>query len=708
MSKKQSLIYLLITMLIVSSFVSCVKEKPIDAKPPIANIVTVIDTINGHERIDNYFWLRNRGDSSVISYLKAENEYTEAMMASTKKLQTKLYDEMVARIKETDLSVPVKDGDYYYYSRTEESKQYNIYCRKQGSLEAEEEVILDLNQLAEGKDYMALSVYEVSPNHQMLAYSLDTAGNENYTLYFKNLTNGEILAESIPNTGNAAWSTDNKTVFYSFEDETHRPFKLYRHTIFTSPKKDDLIYHEKDKAFFLWVNLTKSEKYILMHLGSQVTTEVHYLNAGKPKDELRILQPRQQDMEYDVAHHGDWFYINTNDNAKNFKLVKTPTNKPGKDNWREVIAPSDTITITGIDVFKDYMIVFERVNGLKQIMIRDLNSNKDHYVEFPEPVYTIYGGSNPDFGSNILRFSYMSLITPRSVYDYNMQTEERELKKQTEVLGGYDPEQYQSERVFATADDGTKIPISLVYKKGLKKNSKNPLYLYGYGAYGMSMDPYFSSRRLSLLDRGFIYAIAHIRGGSEMGRQWYEDGKYLNKKNTFTDFIACGDYLVAENYTDHDKMTISGASAGGLLIGAVVNIRPDLAKVAIADVPFVDVMNTMLDETIPLTVVEYEEWGNPNLPEYYDYMNSYSPYDNVEIKEYPNMLITAGLNDPRVQYWEPAKWTAKLRASKTDNNLLLLKTNMGAGHGGASGRYDYLKEIALEYAFILKCLDMAE
>ena len=708
MFNKSSLIFLLIMMLIVTSFVSCVKEKPIDAKPPIAKIETVIDTVNGHERIDNYFWLRNRGDSSVLTYLNAENEYTETMMASTNKLQTKLYDEMVARIKETDLSVPVKDGDYYYYSRTEEGMQYNIYCRKQGSLKAEEEVVLDLNQLAEGKDYMALSTYEVSPNHQMLAYSLDTAGNENYTLYFKNLTNGEILAESIPNTGNATWSTDNKTVFYSVEDETHRPYKLYRHTIFTSPDKDGFIYHEKDQAYFLWVSLTKSEKYILMHLGSQVTTEIHYLDAGKPKDKLRVLQPRQQDMEYDVAHHGDWFYIITNDKAKNFKLVKTPTNKPGKENWQEVIASSDTITITGVDVFKNNLVVFERVNGLKQIMIRDLTSNNDHYVEFPEPVYTVHSGDNPDFSSNILRFSYMSLITPRSVYDYNMKTKERELKKQTEILGGFDSKRYESERVFATADDGTRIPISLVYKKGLKKNGKNPLYLYGYGAYGMSMEPYFSSRRLSLLDRGFIHAIAHIRGGSEMGRQWYEDGKYLKKMNTFTDFIACGDYLVAEKYTSHDKMTISGASAGGLLIGAVVNIRPDLAEVAIADVPFVDVMNTMLDETIPLTVVEYEEWGNPNIPEYYDYMNSYSPYDNVEAKEYPNMLITAGLNDPRVQYWEPAKWTAKLRTTKTDNNLLLLKTNMGAGHGGASGRYDYLKEIALEYAFILKCLDMAD
>ncbi len=708
MLKKQSLIYLLIAMLIVSSFVSCVREKPVDAKPPVATIETVIDTVNGHERTDDYFWLRNRGDSNVIAYLEAENNYTDAIMASTNKLQTKLYDEMVARIKETDLSVPVKNGDYFYYSRTEEGKQYDIYCRKQGSLDAEEEIILDLNQMAEGKEYLALSSYEVSPNHQMLAYSLDTAGNENYTLYFKNLTNGEILSESIPKTGNAAWSTDNKTIFYSVEDDTHRPYKLYRHTLNSTTDNDELIYHEKDLAYFLWVSLSKSEKYIFMYLGSQVTTEIHYLDAGKPKDNLKIIQPRQQDMEYDVAHHGDWFYITTNDNAKNFKLVKTPVSKPGKDNWQEVIAHSDTATITGIDIFKDFLIVFERVNGLKQIMIRDLKTNSDHYVEYPEPVYTVYGGNNPDFNSDVLRFTYMSLVTPRSVFDYNMQTKERELKKQTEVLGGYDPELYESERIFATSHDGVQIPISLVYKKGLKKDGTNPLYLYGYGAYGYSSEPYFSSRRLSLLDRGFIHAIAHIRGGSEMGRHWYEDGKYLKKKNTFTDFIDCGGYLVRENYTSHDKMTISGGSAGGLLIGAVVNMRPDLAEVAIADVPFVDVMNTMLDETIPLTVIEYEEWGNPNLPEYYDYMLSYSPYDNVEAKEYPNMLITAGLNDPRVQYWEPAKWTAKLRATKTDNNLLFLKTNMGAGHGGASGRYDYLKEIALEYAFILKCLGMAD
>ncbi|MFH2050701.1 MAG: S9 family peptidase [bacterium] len=695
-------------MLLVSSFVSCVKEKQINAKPPVAAIETKIDTVLGHERNDNYFWLRNRGDSSVLAYLEAENEYTDAVMASTKKLQIKLYEEMVARIKETDLSVPVKDGEFFYYSRTEEGKQYDIYCRKHGSLEAQEEILLDLNQLAEGKDYMDLSTYEVSPNHQMLAYSLDTAGNENYTLFFKNLTNGEILSESIPNTGNAAWSTDNKTIFYTVEDDTHRPYQLFRHTIFNSTDKDDLVYQEDDQAFFLWVNLSKSEKYIFVHLGSQVTSEVRYLDAAKPKSDLRVIQPRQQDVEYDVDHHSDWFYITTNYNAKNFKLMKTPVTKPGMDNWIEVIPAADTAMITGIEMFNNFMVVYERVNGLQQILVRDLSSSSDHYVDFPEPVYTVNGGDNPDFNSDILRFSYMSLVTPRSVYDYNMKTNERELKKQTEVLGGYDPELYQSERVFAKADDGALIPISLVYKKGIKKNGKNPLYLYGYGAYGISMDPYFSSRRLSLLDRGFIYAIAHIRGGGEMGRQWYEDGKYLNKKNTFTDFIACGDYLVSEKYTSHDKMAISGASAGGLLIGAVVNIRPDLANVAIADVPFVDVINTMRDESIPLTVVEYEEWGNPNLPEYYDYMNSYCPYDNVEAKEYPNMLITAGLNDPRVQYWEPAKWTAKLRATKTDNNMLLLKTNMGAGHGGASGRYDYLKEIALEYAFILKCLGMTD
>jgi len=708
MLKKSSLIYLLITMLLVSSFVSCVKEKQIDAKAPVATIETKIDTVLGHVRDDNYFWLRNRGDSSVLAYLNAENAYTDAVLASTKKLQTKLYDEMVSRIKETDLSVPVKDGDYFYYSRTEEGKQYDIYCRKHGSLEAQEEILLDLNQMAEGKDYMDLSTFEVSPNHQMLAYSLDTTGNENYTLFFKNLTNGEILSESISNIGNAAWSTDNKTIFYTVEDDTHRPFQLFSHTIFNSTDKDDLVYQEDDQAFFLWVNLTKSENYIFVHLGSQVTSEVHYLDAARPKSDLRVIQPRQQDVEYDVDHHGDWFYITTNNNAKNFKLMKTPVTKPGIDNWIEVIPAADTAMITGIEMFNNFMVVYERVNGLQQILVRDLIRSSDHYVDFPEPVYTVNGGDNPDFNSDILRFSYMSLVTPRSVFDYNMKTNERELKKQTEVLGGYDPELYQSERIFAKTDDGVLIPISLVYKKGIKKNGKNPLYLYGYGAYGISMDPYFSSRRLSLLDRGFIYAIAHIRGGGEMGRQWYEDGKYLNKKNTFTDFIACGDYLVSEKYTSHDKMAISGASAGGLLIGAVVNIRPDLADVAIADVPFVDVMNTMLDESIPLTIVEYEEWGNPNLPEYYDYMNSYCPYDNVEAKEYPNMLITAGLNDPRVQYWEPAKWTAKLRATKTDNNLLLLKTNMGAGHGGASGRYDYLKEIALEYAFILKCLGMAD
>ncbi len=674
--------------------------------PPVAKIEPKVDTIFGDVLIDNYHWLRNRGSKEVLDYLKAENEYTQAMMAGTEKLQKTLYEEMVGRIKETDLSVPVKEDDYYYYYRTEEGKQYRIYCRKKGSLEAPEEVLLDLNKLAEGKEFLSLGVYDVSPDHQLLAYSIDTTGNEKYTLYIKNLKTQEILPEKISNTSDIAWANDNRTIFYSVEDAAHRPYRLYRHKLRTEPAQDPLIYEEKDDAYFLSIGKTKDKRFLILSLGSMVTSEAHVLDADNPTGTFRVIHPRQHEMEYSVEHHGNKFLIVTNLNAKNFRLVEAPEDNPGVANWKEVIPYSYSIKIDDIDVFKDYLVVYERVNGLKSILVHDFRTGTQRYIQFDEPVYAVYGGQNPDYNSEWLRFTYMSLITPRSVYDYNMATHERILKKQTEVLGGYDPNQYTSERIFATARDGVKVPVSLVYRKGITRNGKNPLFLYGYGAYGVSMDPYFSSSRISLLDRGFIYAIAHIRGGGEMGRQWYEDGKLLKKKNTFTDFIDCGDYLVKQKYTSHDKMVISGGSAGGLLIGAVLNMRPDLAAVAIADVPFVDLINTMMDPSLPLTVIEYEEWGNPHKKKYYEYMRSYSPYDNVGHHMYPNLLVEAGLNDARVQYWEPAKWVAKLRANKTDNNLLLLKTNMGAGHGGASGRYDYLKEIAFEYAFVLHCLGM--
>ncbi|MEW5993565.1 MAG: S9 family peptidase [Candidatus Zixiibacteriota bacterium] len=685
--------------LLVSLYTGCgTKQLP---EPPTAGVAAKVDTIYGEVRVDNYYWLRERDNPEVIGYLEAENAYTEAVMEHTEKLQSKLFEEMKGRIKETDLSVPYCLDEYFYYSRTEEGKQYKIYCRKQGSLDAEEEILLDANELAAGLDYFHLGSYKPGPNHQLLAYSVDTNGSETYAVYVKDLESGELFPDVIDSTsGNIEWANDSKTLFYTTLDEAKRPFKLYRHEL-GSKTEDPLIHHEKDDAFFLWVGKTRSRQYLLMSLGSMTTTEVHFLNADNPKGKFKVIHPRQHEMEYYADHHGDRFFIRTNDKAKNFKLVEAPVGNPGKKNWKTVIAHRDSVKLDDFDLFQDHLVIYERENGLRNMRVRNLHSGNEHYVMFPEPVYTFWPQDNHEFDTTVVRFSYMSLVTPKSVFDYDMVTKERELKKQTEVLGGYDPNEYQSERLFAVAGDGTRIPISIVYRKGMVKNGANPLVLYGYGAYGASMDPYFSSNRVSLLDRGFIYALAHIRGGGEMGEHWYDQGKMLNKKNTFTDFIACAEYLIAEKYTSPEHLIISGGSAGGLLMGAVTNMRPDLFKGVIADVPFVDVINTMLDPSIPLTVIEYEEWGNPNVEEYYDYIRSYSPYDNVEAKGYPNILITAGLNDPRVQYWEPAKWTAKLRATKTDTNRLLLKTNMGAGHGGASGRYDYLKEIAFEYAFIL-------
>jgi len=686
---------------------SCTRSAP--PSPPVAAKSPHADTLHGDVRIDNYYWLRERSNPDVIAYLEAENEYTTAVMKHTEPLQQKLYDELLGRIKETDLSVPVKIDDYYYYKRTEEGKQYPIHVRKSGSLDAPEEIILDENALAAGFEYFSIDAFETSPDHQLLAYAADTSGSEQYTIYVKNLATGEMYADQIPHTyANIAWANDNRTIFYSTLDHAKRPDKLYRHTLGGDPQNDKLIYHEKDEAFWLYIHRTKSKAYLLLELASETTSEVHYLPADRPNGEFKVIHPRQDKLEYSVDHHDNRFLIVTNDNAQNFKLVAAPVTDPARKNWTEIIPHRAAVKIDRIDVFADFMAVYERENGLRQISVHDLVGMKTHRVEFPEEVYTFYTEDNPDFNSQLLRFTYTSMITPKSVYDYNMKTHERELKKQEEVLGGYDPTEYHTERIFATAADSTRIPISLVYRKGLVKNGANPLLLYGYGSYGSSSEPRFASSALSYLDRGFVYARAHVRGGGEMGRYWYEEGKLLHKKNTFTDFIACAEHLIAEGYTASDRLAIGGGSAGGLLIGAVVNMRPDLFKAAVADVPFVDVINTMADPTIPLTVIEYDEWGNPADEEYYRYMLSYSPYDNVAAQSYPNLLITAGLNDPRVQYWEPAKWTAKLRALKTGNNLLILKTNMGAGHMGASGRYNYLKEYAFEIAFVLDRLGITE
>ncbi len=682
-------------------------EKGTIENPPVAKMIPKDVSIHEDRRIDNYFWLRERNNPEVLDYLRSENAYTETVMKHTEDLQTKLYEEMKGRIKETDLTVPVKIDDYYYYSRTEEGKQYSISCRKHKSLDANEEILLDQNELAEGYDYFQLGAFQISPNHQLLAYSVDTTGSEQYTLCVKDLSTDSLLPDKISNTYySVEWANDNQTLFYNILDEAKRPYKVFRHTLGTDPGEDVLVYHEEDERFFLDIKKSKSKKYLFFVLESQVTSEVRYLDANNPTGRFEVIHPREHEHEYSVYHQGDRFLILTNDQAKNFRLMEAPITGPSRDNWKEFIPHREEVKLEYLDVFRDYLVVYERVNGLKKIRVMDLTKVTDYHLDFDEPVYVIYGGFNPDFNSTKLRFTYMSMITPRTVYDYDMVKKTKELKKQKEVLGGYDSSLYQTERIYATASDGKKVPMSILYNKRMEKNGKNPVYLYGYGAYGSTMDPYFSSNRFSLINRGFVFVIAHIRGGGYLGRSWYEDGKLLRKKNSFSDFISCAEHLIAEKYASPEHLVISGGSAGGLLIGAVVNMRPELFKAVVADVPFVDVVNTMLDPTIPLTVIEFEEWGNPADNAYYDYMKTYSPYDNVEAKDYPHLLITAGLNDPRVQYWEPTKWTAKLRAKKTDSNILLLKTNMGAGHGGPSGRYDYLKEIAFEYAFILDVLGM--
>ncbi|BAY43596.1 oligopeptidase B [Scytonema sp. HK-05] len=675
--------------------------------PPIAEKQPQVLELHGEQRVDNYFWMREQNNPKVIAYLEAENAYTNAMMQHTEALQTKLYEEMLSRIKETDLSVPYRKDDYYYYSRTEEGKAYPIFCRKKGSLDAPEQVLLDQNELAKEHEFLSLGVLQVSPNHQILAYSIDTSGAEEYTLFFLDLRTFELYPESISETNySLAWGNDNQTVFYTKIDEANRPFQLFRHTLGNSVDEDALIYQEPDDAYHLYVGKTRSQAYILMSVGSTITSEVYYLDANNPIGSFQLIHPRHTGVLYDVDHHSDDFYIVTNEEAINFKLMKTSVASPAKENWQTVIPHREDVLLSGVSLFANHMVIYERKGGLPIGRVQNLSTGEEHNITFPEPTYNFYESSNPEFNTTILRFNYTSFITPQSVFDYDMETNERELKKETEVLGGYDRTQYKSEWLMATAKDGTQIPISIVYKQGIKKDGKNPLYLTGYGSYGASYPASFSSNRLALLDRGIVFAVAHIRGGEEMGRKWYEDGKFLKKKNTFTDFIACAEYLIGEKWTSSDRLAISGGSAGGLLMGAVMNMRPDLFKVVVADVPFVDVVTTILDTSLPLSAMEWEEWGNPNDKVYYDYMKSYSPYDNVEAKDYPDTLIVAGLNDSRVKYWEPAKWTAKLRELKTDNNILLLKTNMGAGHGGASGRYESLKELAFEYAFVLDRLGL--
>jgi oligopeptidase B len=627
-------------------------------------------------------------------------------MAPTKSLQEGLYREILGRIQETDLSVPVKRDDYFYYTRTEEGKAYSIQCRKHGSLEAPEEVLLDANALAEGEKYFRLGNFAVSPDHRLLAYSTDLEGDETYTIYVKNLAAGELLPDRIANTYyTLEWANDNRTFFYTVLDETKRPYRAFRHEL--GAASDTLVYQEDDGRFSLGLVKTRSRRFLFIELSSPLTSEVRYLEAANPGGEFRVMLPRRQDVEYDATHHGEYFYIRTNDAAKNFRLIRTKVGDPSSENWHEVIPARAEVTIEGVDSFEDHLAIYERERGLERICIRDGSGAFSHYIDFPEPVYTVGATGNAEYKTNLLRFNYTSLVTPMSVFDYNVRTRERELKKQYEVRGGYDSSQYQSERIFAKASDGVEVPISLVYRRGLERNGASPLLLYGYGAYGHSIDPRFSSDRLSLLDRGVAFAIAHIRGGAEMGEEWHDNGKLLQKKNTFTDFIACAEHLISAHYTSSNHLAIMGGSAGGLLMGAVLNLHPELFHAAIAKVPFVDTLNTMLDPTLPLTISEYEEWGNPEEKQYYDCIRSYSPYDNVASRKYPTMLVTAGLNDPRVSYWEPAKWVAKLRAQKKDSNVLLLKTDMGSGHFGPSGRYEGIREVAFDYAFLLMAMNLA-
>ncbi|WP_238325443.1 S9 family peptidase [Lunatimonas lonarensis] len=673
--------------------------------PPVAPKRVKQLEAHGHIRVDEYYWMNDRDNPEVIDYLNAENHYLKSVMEPTEALQEQLFQEMKGRIKEDDESVPYYKNGYYYFNRYEKDKEYPIYCRKKEHLNAREEVMLDVNELAGDAAYFQVGSLGVSQDQRLLCYSFDAVGRRIYNLAIKNLVDGSMLPDEIEAvTGNFCWANDNRTLFYAKQDpETLRSYRIYRHALGTPQEADELLYEETDDTFTCHVRKSKSQQFLFIVSQSTVSTEYRVLPADSPSEDWRLIQPRERDLEYEVEHAEDHFYVLTNAfGAKNFQVMRAPVATCGKEFWQEFIPHREHVLLEGMEVFKNHLVLEERFYGLGRLQVRSWDGISKHYIKMDEPVYTVWIAQNAEFYTHILRFGYNSLCTPSSIYDYDMDSQSRELMKQQEVVGGYDASAYRSERCWALASDGTEIPISLVYSKRLfNKNGTNPLLLYAYGSYGYSMDPTFSSSRLSLLDRGFVYAIAHIRGGQEMGRYWYEDGKMLKKKNTFTDFIACTEFLKREKYSASDRMFAMGGSAGGLLMGAVINARPDLFKGVVAAVPFVDVVTTMLDESIPLTTGEFDEWGNPKDKKYYDYMLSYSPYDNVGRKAYPNLLVTSGLHDSQVQYWEPTKWVAKLRDHKVGDGLLLLYTNMVAGHGGASGRFKALKELAMEYAFIV-------
>lgn len=674
-------------------------------QPPVAKIVPKTLEKHGDKRIDNYYWLNERENPEVIDYLNKENEYYQKSTAHTKQLQEELFLEMKGRIKEDDSSVPYLYNGYYYITRFEKGKDYPIYSRKKGSLDAKEEIMFDCNEMAKGHAYFNLSGINVSEDNKWVAFGVDLVSRRQYTIQIKNLETGEILPVKLENTtGGSTWAGDNKTLFYTRKDaQTLRSDKIYKHTLGTEPSADVMVFHEKDDTFNTFVYKEKSKKFLVIGSSSTLTSEYQILDAKNPNGEFKVFQKRMRGLEYSISHYGDSFYIVTNkDKATNFKLMKTPETATAAENWKDLIGHRKDVLLEGIEIFKDYLVVEERSNGLNKIRIMPWSGKGEYYLPFNIETYTAYTTTNVDFDTEILRYAYQSMATPSSVIDFNMRTQEKKVLKEQEVLGGkFDKNNYIEERVWATATDGTKVPISMVYRKGIKKDGKNPLLLYAYGSYGATMDPYFSSTRLSLLDRGFIYAIAHIRGGEDLGREWYENGKLLKKINTFTDFIDCSKFVIAEKYTSPEHLYAEGGSAGGLLMGAIVNMNPELYNGVIAQVPFVDVITTMLDDTIPLTTGEYDEWGNPNDKVYYDYMLSYSPYDQVKKQAYPNMYVSTGLHDSQVQYWEPAKWVAKLRVMKTNDKQLFLDTNMDAGHGGASGRFEALKELAKEFAFLL-------
>ena len=675
--------------------------------PPVAPQKPHELSLHGHTRQDPFYWLNQRKHPEVIAYIEAENAYTAAGMQHTSGLQEKLYQEMLSRIQETDQDVPERRGPYEYFTRTEEGKQFAIHCRQPLGKPSEAEVLLDLNSISSESDYVRVGIFKPSPNHRILAYSIDLNGSEHYTVYFKNLDTGEMLPDTIENTGySGEWGNDNRTFFYTIKDDAWRDFQLYRYTL--GKPGAERLFEENDQLFSVHISKTRDSAFLVLSIDSIKTSERHVLAADDPAGSFQLLQPRTYGIEYGIDHRDGIFYIWTNENALNFKLMTAPAQSPEKESWAELLPHDPAVKIDYADCFADHLVIYKRENGLRTIEVRSFSEDKTHLVAFPEAAYTFRPSENPEFDTHMLRFTYLSPITPDSVIDYDMNSRAWDVRKRKPVLGGYNPDNYNVERAFAPAEDGTLVPMTLLYKKGMTMNGENPCLLYGYGSYGASNDPRFDMNIFSLVDRGFVFALAHIRGGGEMGRPWYENGKFLHKKNTFTDFIACGRHLVDSGVTQPEKTAIMGRSAGGLLIGAVVNMAPEMCRAAVAHVPFVDVITTMLDTSIPLTVGEFEEWGNPLDEAFYWYMLSYSPYDNVEVKTYPQLLATSGLNDPRVQYWEPTKWVARLRAVSGSPNRIFLKTNMGAGHGGAAGRYDYLKEQAFNYAFVLDSLGFTE